>query len=117
VGRKIFRGGGERKIGQKIAKNIPKNSTIKPLPEGPTEKRPKNGKKTPKNSTFKPLSTIFVPCMKIQGGSRPAADAHGQLSFELHAPAIQYKKIIANKFWQKFKPKYDSKCVIFIKKL
>jgi len=31
---------------------------------GPTEKRPKN-------STIKPLSTISVPCMKIQGRPRP----------------------------------------------
>jgi len=28
----------------------------------------KNSKNRPKNSTFKPLSTMFVPCMKIQGG-------------------------------------------------
>jgi len=42
VGRKISRGG-----------------------RGPTEKRPKN-------SPIKPLSTVFVPCMKIQGeGIRP----------------------------------------------
>jgi len=42
---------------------------------GATEKRPKN-------STFKPLFTIFVPCLKTQGGATPplppAADAHGQ---------------------------------------
>jgi len=33
----------------------------------------------PKNSNFKPLSTVFVPCMKIQGvygPLPPAADAH-----------------------------------------
>jgi len=30
----------------------------------PTEKRPKN-------STIKPLSTIFEPCMKIQGATAP----------------------------------------------
>jgi len=35
----------------------------------PTEKRPKNSKKGRKNSTFKPLFTIFVPCLKIQGGA------------------------------------------------
>jgi len=36
---------------------------------GATEKRLKNSNlKRPKNSTFKPLSTIFVPCLKIQGG-------------------------------------------------
>jgi len=28
-----------------------------------------NGKKT-ENSTFKPLSTVFVPCLKIQGPPR-----------------------------------------------
>jgi len=35
--------------------------------------------KKAENSTFKPLSTIFVPCWKIQGGHGPpfpAADAH-----------------------------------------
>jgi len=33
--------------------------------------------KRPKNSTIKPLSTISVPCMKIQGGHGlpPAANA------------------------------------------
>jgi len=39
----------------------------------------KIAKKRPKNSIFKPLSTIFVPCVKIQGGTAPlppAADAH-----------------------------------------
>jgi len=29
--------------------------------------------KIPKNSTFQPLSTIFVLCMKIQGGHGPPA--------------------------------------------
>jgi len=29
---------------------------------------PKNSKKRPKNSTLKPLFTIFMPCLKIQGG-------------------------------------------------
>jgi len=32
-------------------------------------------KKRPKNGTFKPLSTITVPCMKIQA-LPPTADAH-----------------------------------------
>jgi len=31
------------------------------------------------NSTIKPLSTTSVPCMKIQGGTAPAADAHAPM--------------------------------------
>jgi len=80
--------------------------------ERPTKKRPKISKKyrkialfnlfqggkatkkRPKNNTFKPLSTIFVPCLKIQGGPRspdpghappplpPAADAHEYLKWK-----------------------------------
>jgi len=38
---------------------------------GQWEKSPKNSKNRPKNSTFKPLFTIFVPCLKIQGGHGP----------------------------------------------
>jgi len=45
VGRKIFRGLGQRKKDCKMAR--------------------------PKNSTIKPLSTISVPCMKIQWGHGP----------------------------------------------
>jgi len=51
-------GGGQRKKGRKILK------------------------KKQKNSTFKPLSTISVPCMKIQGeGACPPSDAHGSSLF------------------------------------
>jgi len=46
------------------------------------KKRPKNSKKRLKNCTFKHLSTIFVPCLKIQEGARPpAADAHADDDF------------------------------------
>jgi len=38
---------------------------------GATEKRAKKRKKRPKNSTFLPLSTIFVPCLNIQGRTCP----------------------------------------------
>jgi len=39
-----------------------------------TEKKQKKQQKHPKNSTFKRLSTIFAPCMKIQGrGHGPSA--------------------------------------------
>jgi len=41
VGRKFSRGRGQQKKDRKIAKKT-KNSTIKPLPGGATEKRPKN---------------------------------------------------------------------------
>jgi len=43
------------------------------------QKKAKNYQKRPKNNTFKPLSTIFVQCMKIQGGTDPlppASDAY-----------------------------------------
>jgi len=44
------------------------------------KKSRKSAKKVPKNSTFEPLSTIFVTCLKIQGGSLPpAADAHANI--------------------------------------
>jgi len=48
------------------------------------KKDQKIAKQTPKNSAFKPLSTIFLQCMKIQGGGTapllPAADAHGYIT-------------------------------------
>jgi len=46
--------------------------------EGATEKRPKIAK-LDRKIALKPLSTICVPCMKIQGGHGPPApdvDAH-----------------------------------------
>jgi len=47
-------------------------------------------KKIPKNSTFKPLSTIFVPCIKIQGGEgatlSSTGDAHGCEGNEVAKP-------------------------------
>jgi len=49
-----------------------KNSTIKPLPRGGGGQWKKNERKIAKkieDSTIKPLSTIFVPCMKMQGGT------------------------------------------------
>jgi len=53
---KNFQRGNEKRL---------QNSTIKPLLGG------RGG-----NSTIKPLSTISEPCMKIQGGRAPPADAH-----------------------------------------
>jgi len=47
---------------------------------GEATKKDRKIAKTPKNSTFKSLSTIFVQCMKTQGGHDPLspnADAHG----------------------------------------
>jgi len=38
---------------------------------GATKKKTENSKKKAENSTFKPLSTIFVPCLKIQEGHCP----------------------------------------------
>jgi len=66
VGRKFS--GGATKKRPKISKKYQKYHYL-PLfkgGEGATEKRPKT-------STFKPLSTIFVPCLKIQGGHDPSA--------------------------------------------
>jgi len=53
---------------------LPSRASTEKFPEvGPTEKRPKNSKIDRKNSTIKPLSTISVPCIKIQRGhSLPA---------------------------------------------
>jgi len=66
VGRKLSRGGGEKKDRKIALLSLFQGG-------GATEKRPKN-------STFKFLSTIFVPCMKIQGSHGPllppAADTH-----------------------------------------
>jgi len=103
--RKNFQGGGQRKKDRKIAKGT-ENSANKPLPEGrgeATEKRPKNSKKTPKNSTIKPLSTIFVPCMKIQVGHSPppccrrpcVGDLIGS-EFEPHTPTPEVDVLIAS---------------------
>jgi len=73
VGRKFSRRGegGHEKKNEKIAKKT-KNSTVKPLPPGEEQRKkgPKQQKKT-ENSTIKPLSTISVPCMKIQWRPRP----------------------------------------------
>jgi len=68
VGRKISRGGSNEKNTKR-----PKNSTVEPLPGvgGQRKKDRKIAKKRPKNSANKTLSTISVPCMKIQGGPRP----------------------------------------------
>jgi len=73
-------------------------------------------KKTPKNSTFKPLSTLFVPCMKIQGGPRPlAADAHASYSMsQAQAQYIGQSFDISKKF--KHSPFYYlkiGKCLSF----
>jgi len=56
--KKIFRKGGPT---EKISHlKIAKNSTIKPLSEGATDKRQKNSKKDQKNSTIKPLSHLLL---------------------------------------------------------
>jgi len=61
---------------------MPKNSSsIRGRNEKKKLKKTKNSKKRPKNSTIKSLSTISVPCMKIQrrGATAtlpPDADAH-----------------------------------------
>jgi len=66
---KIFQGwGGQRKKDRKIAKKA-------------------------ENSTFKHLLTIFVPCLKIQGGHGPlppAADAHGCGIVQLHPQLLRH---------------------------
>jgi len=50
---------------------------------GNRKKNRKKAKKAEKN-TFKPLSTIFVPCMKIQGAPLPpGADAHDDEPFDM----------------------------------
>jgi len=68
VGRKFFRKWGAT---EKISKNSQKRPKIALLSlfrggRGARIKRPKN-------STIKPLFTVFVPCMKIQGGPCPPA--------------------------------------------
>jgi len=70
VGRKVSKGRGN---GKRL-----KNNSIKLLPGGATEKRPKNSKKRPKNSSIQSLSTIYAPCMKIRGREPrpPIGDAH-----------------------------------------
>jgi len=67
---------------------------------GPPKNRTENRKKEkrPKNSTFKPLSTIFVPCLKIQEATAslpPAADAHGTVRSlpKCNALQCQYRHI------------------------
>jgi len=72
VGRKIFRGRGDEK-NSKNSKNDRERALLG-LFQGEGE-RPKNSKKIPKNSTIKLLS--IVPCIKIQGGMTPAANARG----------------------------------------
>jgi len=54
--------GGQRKKRPKISKKYRKIALFSLFQGegGATEKRPKN-------STFKPLSTMLVPCLKIQG--------------------------------------------------
>jgi len=54
------RGGANGKI-PKVSKKYRKIALFSFFHGGATEKRPKN-------SCFKPLLTIFVPCLKIQGG-------------------------------------------------
>jgi len=80
VGRKFSRKGGHRKKTEN-SKKYRKIALLSLLQWEPTEKKyRKITKKIPKNSTIKPLSTIFVPCMKIQEGGQGtlplAADAH-----------------------------------------
>jgi len=59
-------GGPTKKKYRKLAKKI-ENSTIK-LFQGGNEKKTQKKQKRLKKSTIKPLSTISVPCIKIQGG-------------------------------------------------
>jgi len=72
-----FPGGANKKKIEK-SKNRPKNSTLSLFQGGQRKKRPQKSKKSPKNSTIQSLSTIFVPCMKIQRGHPflPSTDAH-----------------------------------------
>jgi len=70
VGRKFSRGGATEKI-TKISKKYRKIALFSLFQGGQRIKGRKIAKKRPKNSTFKPLSTIFVPCMKIQEGHAP----------------------------------------------
>jgi len=57
---KNFQGWGNEK--KEKTENKTENTTIKLLPWEGTEKKTENG-------TIKPLSTISVPCIKIQGGT------------------------------------------------
>jgi len=49
------------------------------FPGGANGKKDRKMPKKTENNAIKPLSTIFVPCIKIQGGTAPlppVADAH-----------------------------------------
>jgi len=75
---KIFQGKGANEKKKKFSKKIPKIALFS-LFQGGREGRQrkkdrkiaKKGRKIAKKSTFKPLSTIFVPCLKIQRGMPP----------------------------------------------
>jgi len=78
VDRTFSRGGGAQpKKYRKLAKRYRKIALFNLFrgEGGATEKKTKYSKKKLKNSTFKPLSTIIVPCIKIQGGTAPLLSA------------------------------------------
>jgi len=70
VGRKFSRGEATEKI-PKISKKFRQISLFSLFRGGATKKKTENCKKRAENSTFKPLSTIYVPCLKIQGATAP----------------------------------------------
>jgi len=71
VGRKISRGMANEKSLKKYKKKR-KIALLSLFHGGPTVKKDRKiAKKNEKNSTIKSLSTIFVPCMKTQGGHGP----------------------------------------------
>jgi len=78
VGRKIsepgWGGGKGTEKRPKNSKKRPKIALLSLFQEGggSNEKKTKIAKR-PKNITIKPLSTLSVPCMKIQGGPTPSA--------------------------------------------
>jgi len=70
VGRKFSRGRGATEKRPKISKQYRKIALFSLLQGGQRKKDRKIAKKA-ENGTIKPLCTMFVPCLKIQGGARP----------------------------------------------
>jgi len=70
-----FQGGGGNENISNICKKYRKIALFS-LFQGGQQKKTEKQQKKAENITFKPLSTIFVPCLKIQGAHGPPAHGH-----------------------------------------